>query len=135
LVSPAELDSAERSVETSVGATHLVPRETGLVSVLVPSRPLADAMRARSRKAAEWLDVSKRVEIVVDPQSEYTLLTFAVSFSDATEAERAAQAIKMLTASLARFERRIEATDLDVQQLQADVVLRVRLKHAKPAGE
>jgi hypothetical protein len=128
LVSPAELDSAERSIEMSLGTTDLVPREAGLVSVLVRSRPLADAMRERSRKAAEWLEASKRVEIDVEPQTHHTLLTFAVSFSDETEAERAAQAIKMLTDSLLHFERRIEPNDLEVQQLQADVVLRVRVR-------
>jgi len=127
LVSPAEVDSAERSIEGAAGATGLVPRETGLVSVLVRSQALADSLRSRSPKAAQWLQDAQRVEIQMEPQPGQTLLTFAVAFGDAARAERAAQAIKLLTRALAQFERRVQESDIDVQQLDSEVVLRVRL--------
>jgi hypothetical protein len=127
LVSPAELDSAERSIEAGLDATELRPEETGLVSLLVRSHAMANVLRDRSRKAAQWLDSSERVEIRMEPQVAETQLTFAVTFSDAARAERAAQALKLLTEALTRFERRIRATDIDVQQLDAQVVLRVQL--------
>lgn len=127
LVSPAELDSAQRSIEEGLDATELIPRETGLVSVLARSHGLAGALRTRSRKGADWLDSSQRVEIAVEPQAHGSSLTFVVTFSDATRAERAAQALKLLTQALTRFDQRIRESDVDVQQLNAEVVLRVRV--------
>jgi hypothetical protein len=127
LVSAAEMDSAELSVEQSVNGTELVPRESGLVSVLVRSHALADALRVRSPKAAKWLDSSEQVEIRIEPQATQTTLTFAVTFSDSPSAELAAKALKLLTSALSQFERRIRADDITVQQLNADVVLRVQL--------
>ena len=131
LVSAAEMDSAELSVEQSVRGTELMPRESGLVSVLVHSHALADALRARSPKAAKWLDSSEQVEIRIEPQTTQTTLTFAVTFSDSPSAELAAKALKLLTGALSQFERRIRAEDITVQQLNADVVLRVQLGGAR----
>jgi hypothetical protein len=127
LVSAAEIDSAERSVEQSENGTELVPRESGLISVLVRSHALADAMRLRSPKAAKWLDSSEQVEIRIEPNAVQTTLTFAVTFSDSPSAELAAKALKLLTGALSQFERRIRAEDITVQQLAADVVLRIQL--------
>ena len=127
LVSAAEMDSAELSVEQSVRSTELVPRESGLVSMLVRSHVLAEALQVRSPKAAKWLDSSEQVEIQIEPQATQTTLTFAVTFSDSPSAELAAKALKLLTGALSQFERRIRADDITVQQLNADVVLRVQL--------
>jgi hypothetical protein len=125
LVSSAEVDSAERCVEQSASGTQLVPRESGLLSVTVRSHALANAVRSRSTKAADWLDASERVEIRVEPEATRTLLTFAVTFGDATRAERAAQALKILMLALTRFEPKLKSGDVRIEQLGNDVVLRL----------
>jgi hypothetical protein len=132
LVSSAEVDSAERSVEQSANGTELVPRETGLLSVMVRSHALANVVRARSTKAADWLDASERVEIRIEPQATKTLLTFAVTFGEATRAERAAQALKILMLALIRFEPRLKSGEVRVEQLDKDVVLRLGIPGNAP---
>jgi hypothetical protein len=127
LVSSAEVDSAERSVEQSLSQTSLVPSESGLVSVIVRSRALAESLRARSQKAAEWLAESERVEIRIEPQAAGTLATFAVTFAEAARAERAAQALKILVLALLHFDRRLSTNDVSVDHVGTDVVLRLKM--------
>lgn len=127
LVSSAEVDSAERSVEQGLDPTELLPRESGLLSIVVHSHALAHAIRERSAKAADWLDASERVEIQVEPEAADTRLTFAVTFPDAPRAARAAQALKIIMLALTRFEPRLKGGDVRVEQLDRDVVLRLLL--------
>ncbi len=130
LVSLAEVDSAERSLEQSQDATRLEPSENGLMSLVARSRGLALLLRERSTKAAEWLDQSERVEIRFDPAVNGTLATFTISFRDASLAKRSAQAIRILVTALAGFDSRVKAGDIDVQQLISDVIVRVSIRAA-----
>ena len=128
LVSLAEIDSTERSVEQSQDSTRLEPAESGLMSLVARSKGLALVLRERSPKAAEWLDQSERIEIRFEPSTSGTVATFTVAFRDAALAQRSAQAIRILVMALSGFDPRVKAGDIDVQQLNNDVVVRVSLK-------
>jgi hypothetical protein len=137
LVSPMEIDSAERSVEQSRDGTRLEPSEDGLLSLVVRSKALATNLRERSPKAADWLDQSERVELRLEPSVGATAATFCVSFRDAPQAERSAQAFRMLVSGFSAFDRRINVKNVDVQVLHSDVMLRISFptaNEAEPAG-
>jgi hypothetical protein len=125
LVSLAEIDSAERSIEQAENATRLEPSETGLMSLIARSKALALILRSRSPKAAEWLDQSEHVEIRFEPSAASTVAIFTVSFRDSLQAQRSAEAIRILASGLSGFDRRVTARDIDVGQLNSDVVLRI----------
>jgi hypothetical protein len=127
LVSLAEIDSVERSIEQSEDATRLEPSDNGLMSLVARSRGLALLLRERSPKAAAWLEQSERVEIRFDPVATGTVATFTVSFRDAALAQQSAQAIRILVAALAGFDPRFKAGAIEVQQLNSDVVVRVTI--------
>ena len=71
VVSSAEIDSAERSVEHSQDTTRLEPSETGLMSLSGRSKALAVVLRERSPKAADWLSKSERIELRFEPLSGF----------------------------------------------------------------
>jgi hypothetical protein len=134
LVSSAELDSAERSIEQSVDRTKLEPSENGLVSLIVQSKALAQSIRDRSPQAARWLEQSERVEIHFDSSERGTRVTFSVKFRDAPQADRAAQALRILILALSRFDPRLRTGDLEVQLLNSEVLLRVSFPSAMESG-
>lgn len=131
LVSLAEVNSAERSLEQSQDTTRLEPSEDGLMSLVARSRGLALLLRERSPKAAEWLDQSERVEIHFDPAANGTDATFTITFRDEALAKRSAQAIRILVTALAGFDSRFKARDIDVQELNSDVIVRVSIRTAE----
>ena len=131
LVSLAEVDSAERSIEQSLDATRLEPSETGLLSLVARSKALAFVLRKRSPKAAEWLDQSERLEIRFDPSTAATVATFTVSFHDASQAQRSAEAFRLLVSALSGFDHRVTARDIDVKQFNSDIVLRISFPTAQ----
>ena len=134
LVSCAELDSAERSIEQSLDRTKLEPSENGLVSLIVQSKALALSIRDRSPQAARWLEQSERVEIHFDSSERGTRVTFSVKFRDAPQADRAAQALRILISALSRFDPRLKTGDLEVQLLNSEVLLRVSFPTAVESG-
>ncbi len=125
VVSLAELDSAERSIEQSQDSTQLEPGETGLMSLSARSKALALVLREHSPKAADWLSKSERIEIRFEPSVKVTVATLSITFEDASQAETAAQAFRILIVALSGFDRRIRTRDIDVQHLNSDVVLRI----------
>ena len=125
LVSLAEIDSAERSVEQSQDRTQLEPSETGLLSLVARSQALALILRNRSPKGAEWLGQSERGEIRFEPSPGGTDATFTVSFRDASQAQKSAEAFQILILALSGFDHRIEARNIDVRCLNSDVILRI----------
>jgi len=131
VVSSAEIDSAERSVEHSQNATRLDPSETGLLSLSARSKALAVILRERSPKAADWLSKSERIELRFEPSAKATVATFSVSFLDSSQAETAAQAFRILIVALSGFDNRIKTGDIDVQHLNSDVVLRISFPTAE----
>ena len=131
LVSLAEIDSVERSLEQSQDTTRLEPSEDGLMSLVARSRGLALLLRERSPKAAEWLDRSERVEIRFDPAPDGTVATFSITFRDEALAKQSAQAIRLLVTALAGFDPRFKAGDIDVQQLNSDMIVRVSIRGAE----
>jgi hypothetical protein len=131
VVSTAEIDSAERSVELSQDTTRLEPSETGLLSLRARSKPLALALREHSPKAAEWLSKSERIEVRFEPSAKVTVATFSVAFLDSSQAETAAQAFRILVLALSGFDSRIKVGDIDVQHLDTDVVLRISFPTAE----
>ena len=131
VVSSAEIDSAERSVEHSQDTTRLEPSETGLMSLSGRSKALAVVLRERSPKAADWLSKSERIELRFEPSPKVTVATFSVSFLDSSQAETAAQAFRILILALSGFDNRIKAGDIDVEHLNSDVVLRISFPTAE----
>jgi hypothetical protein len=125
IVSLAELDSAERSIEQSQDTTRLEPSETGLMSMSARSKALALVLREHSPKAAEWLNKSERIELRFDPSPKVTVATFSITFQDSSQAETAAKAFRILILALSGFDPRIRTGDIDVQHLNSDVVLRI----------
>jgi len=135
LVSTAELDSTERTLEQSRDATTLEPSEDGVMSLVARSTGLARLVRPRSPKGAEWLGQSERIEIRFEPTGPETIATFTVLFDDADKAKLSAEAFRILVTALSGFDARFKASNVVLELLGTHVVLRVRLPTLESGSE
>ncbi len=125
LVSSAELDSVERSLEQASGATALEPSEDGIISLMARSAGLARVLRPRTAKGAEWLEQSERVEVRFEPSATETVATFTIALSDEEKAQRSAEAFRILVSALAGLDAHFDAQHVILERLGTHVVLRV----------
>jgi hypothetical protein len=127
LVSSAELDSVERSLEQSSGATGLEPSEDGILSLVARSAGLARLLRARTQKGAEWLAQSEQIEMRFEPSAAETVATFTIAFADEDRAQRSAEAFRILVSALTGVDARFDAKHVILERLGSHVVLRVAI--------
>jgi hypothetical protein len=101
LVSTTELDAVERALERSRGSRDQVPKETGLVSLLVRPTGIARLLESRSSAAARWLRDARSLELQILPEPSTLKLVVTIGFESQQRAERASVAFRVLWSVLA----------------------------------
>lgn len=89
LVSYAEIDSAERSIEQRAGDPHVDPPDRGGASIAVRAAPVIAALRDRFPKVAEVLADARSLTGYADLTSTGLRAEVEVQFTDAAGARRA----------------------------------------------
>lgn len=101
LVSTAEIDAAERSVEQGAGDAHPDPPAKGALSVAARLPPLAALLSARSTKAARLFSQGRTLTANADIGATGLVAEIDLAFDDAEIATRTADAAGLLARAVA----------------------------------
>jgi hypothetical protein len=132
LVSYAELDAVERTVERYRGGRNPIPKEAGLASMTLRPRSVARLVESRSPAAARWLSEAQTIEVLVDRSNTTLSLVLTFGFPSQVRAEHAAVAFRLIWASLAKQDRQL-TREAPIEVIGAEVVVRLAL--GGPPGE
>jgi hypothetical protein len=101
LVSPAEVDSAERAIELGAGDAHVEPPSRGLISFEARARAVARSIRDRAPAAARLIDRAARLRGHADVGAAGLLAEVEIEFDSAAAAREAAAAIEIVARAAA----------------------------------
>jgi hypothetical protein len=102
LVSEAEVDSVEKTIEQRQGGEPLQAPSQGSVSIVARARPLAKRMLDRSPAAARLLARASRLQAHGDLAASGLVAELEVVFDAADDARDAARAAKVVAAAVAQ---------------------------------
>ena len=102
LVSAAEVDSVERTIEERLGGDALQAPSQGAVSIAARAQPLARRMRDRAPAAARLLARALRLQAHADLAASGLVAELEVVFDEADDARDAARAAQLVAAAVAR---------------------------------
>ncbi len=102
LVSAAEVDSVERTIEQRQGGEPLQAPSQGAISIVARARPLAARTRERSPSAARLLARASRLQAHADLAASGLRAELEVVFDAPEDAGDAAQATRLVAAAVAQ---------------------------------
>jgi hypothetical protein len=131
LVSMTELDAVERTLERSRGARDQIPKETGMLSMVMRPSGMARVLEPRTPQAARWLREARSIEMQVDKASGALTLQVTVAFDSNERAVRAATAFRIIWSALVKHEAK-KTTDDPIEVIGSELVLRLVLGTTAP---
>jgi hypothetical protein len=136
VVSPAELDAVERSLEHGQqdDSTFRV-EERGLLSMTLRPTALARVVERRSPAAARLVRDASVIRLWLDTNAATLELTTVVSFASHEHAVHAQEAVSILLAILKVSERTQSVEGTPVEIVGNDLVLRLRFRSSARESE
>jgi hypothetical protein len=101
LVSTAEIDSVERTIERGAGGPSLAPPEKGAISIEARVPPIAERIADRSPAAAKLLSRARRLRASADLEAAGLKAELELEFELEEHARRAADAAGILKRAMA----------------------------------
>ena len=126
-VSESEIDAVERTLERSRGGQNQIPKEAGLVSLLMRPSGIAKVLEPRSPAAARFLREATRIEIEVLPEEGHLALVADLTFETTERAERASTIFRLLQAAFAESKNATLPPDSPVEVQGTRLVLHINL--------
>jgi hypothetical protein len=127
VVSTAEIDSTERALERDANDPRLRPPDKGTVSAAVRLPPVARLIEARSPRAAALLRQASELTATAAFGATGLTADLGIEFELEDDAQRAAEAIRLLLRAVNSAGLPHELTDgIHVETIGATVAVRVR---------
>lgn len=128
IVSPAEVDAVERSLERGQGESPLLAEERGLFSMTLRPTALARIVQQRAPAAARLLREAKVIRLWLSADPRALELSAIVEFASHERAERARQAFAHVASLLGVHDAKQSNTFVPVEVVGNDLVLHLQLR-------
>jgi hypothetical protein len=137
VVTPAEVDALERSLERGHADRRLVPEERGIFSLIFRGRTMARLVERRAPAAGRFLRDALVIKLWLEGNAEGLDFTTVASFANHDLAARARMAFSLIAPALGWFDAKDSSNTLVTDVVGDDLVLHVRLRAASqaPASE
>ena len=127
LLTRAEIDAVERTLDQGDRGTELEPEASGVIALSARPAALASVLSPGKRAAMAWLHDINRLDMLASPTSSELAFTFTLRFPDSNRARLAARAIDVVIKAVAEGQAGTVSA-AKVEALGAVVVVRVRLE-------
>jgi len=129
LLTRAEIDAVQRTLDQGDPGTDLEPEASGVIALSARPAALASVLSPNKRAALAWLRDIERVDMLASPTSSEFALTVALRFPDPNRARLAARAIQVVIEAVTERQAGIFSA-AKVEALGAVVVVRTHLERS-----